>query len=424
MLRLFEKPTSASSSYLLLVVFLLAGGSSLSLHAQNVSHVPLFTVDVGGDLAGLGDVNGDGTPDFAVGGRSDTVSAFSGVDGSVLFTFSSNDPNDRNFGDSISNVGDVSGDGVNDLAAASDDFVRVVSGVDGSQLYSVNTPEFLFNFNRVVAGVGDVNSDGTPDLAVTSFGNVDVLSGVDGSQIYGVFGGTENDFGSNVSPVGDLDNDGIPDLIVGASIANFDLGGNPFASVLSGADGGFITNIFGPDGSFFGASLTEVGDIDGDAVADLLIGSRDSVNGRATLFSGASGNLIIDEFDIENSVRNFSGKPEVSGLGDINGDGTPDFALGAPFFGDDDSGVVSVISGIDRSIQQILRGDILLDEQFGNNISGLGDINGDGLDDFVIGGNGFSTVFVSSVPEPSSGTVLVIATVALLCRRSRKRFAA
>ena len=131
-----------------------------------------------------------------------------------------------------------------------------------------------------------------------------------------------------------------------------------------------------------------------------------------------SGDSAGDEFGLS-----------VSGAGDVNGDGTPDLIVGAP--GDDnngsDSGSARVLSGIDGSTLFTFDGDSAGDF-FGVSVNGLGDLNGDGLDDFVVGSNGFARVFVSSVPvptaavpEPSTIAFLSLGFAGFGCRQLRRR---
>ncbi len=109
------------------------------------------------DVSGAGDVNNDGCADFIAGAPFDdnngAVQVFSGKDGSVLYTFAG-DTTLVQLGSSVSNAGDVNGDGYADIIAGSqsDDFtggVRVFSGKDGTALYTINGAASADGFGRI-----------------------------------------------------------------------------------------------------------------------------------------------------------------------------------------------------------------------------------------------------------------------------------
>ena len=196
----------------------------------------------GASVSGAGDVNGDRYADVIVGANGDnnngpysgSARVFSGVDGSVLYTFLGDSAGD-NFGFSVSRAGDVDGDGFDDVivGAVGDEpngarsgSARVFSGLDGSILYTFEGDSAGDRFGFSVSGAGDLNGDGFADLIVgarqddnngTDSGSVRVLSGKGGSVLYSIEGQSEGDFfGESVSGAGDVNGDGIPDLIVGA----------------------------------------------------------------------------------------------------------------------------------------------------------------------------------------------------------------
>ena len=415
---------------ILLVSFLLTANAN-SLKAQMITHVPLYTFHgdsaddaFGASVSGAGDVDGDGTPDLIIGAfndenngfRSGSARVLSGSDGSVLYNFDG-DINDS-FGASVGGAGDVNGDGRADLIVGAPGNgigsarTRVFSGSDGSLLYNFDGDG---SFGVSVSGAGDVNGDGRADLIIGTdnddnngslSGSARVLSGSDGSVLYNFDGDIAGDrFGISVSGAGDVNGDGRADLIVGA------WGNGPArgkARVLSGSDGSVLYNFDG-DSPFerFGTSVSGAGDVNGDGFPDLIVGAfnddnNGSTSGSARVLSGSDGSVLYN-FDGRSVNGRFGSS--VSGAGDVNGDGFTDLIIGAPFEHDNGStfGSARVLSGSDGSILYAFNGDSAAD-QFGNSVSCAGDINGDGVDDFIVGaqnggasGGGYARVFVSQI---------------------------
>ena len=261
--------------------------------AQTITHVPLFTFD--GDVAGTAVSTGD----F--------------------------------FGRSVSGAGDVNGDGLTDLIVGWPDNARVFSGSDGSVLHNfVNDPINLF-FGNSVSGAGDVNSDGFADLIVGDVrdnftnGSALVYSGSDGSVLYKFDGATSDRLGHSVSGAGDVNGDGFADLIVGIRTAPSS------ARVFSGSDGSVLYNFSVSPGDQFGESVSGAGDVNGDGFDDMIVGARLADNngptsGSAHVFSGVDGSVLYT-FDGDSAGDQFG--HSVSSAGDVNGDGLADLVVGA-----------------------------------------------------------------------------------------------
>jgi hypothetical protein len=271
------------------------------------------------------------------------------------------------------------------------------------------------SFGSAVANAGDINGDGRDDVLVvvgivTPGGRVHVLSGLDGSVLRTFTGNSSNINAATLGAVasaGDFNSDGTPDLLLGARAGyNLVYGEHGYIIVVSGAPGcdgrSFAANcgssldtcvlqhICGSaGGDTFGGNLANVGDVNGDGVADILAGLPGTFGasaGAAKLFSGATGALL------------FSGAggapPEgygstVAAVGDMTRDGVPDFAIGAPgkkILGEPYAGQILVYSGKTRSVYRSFKGKG--GQALGRALAGPGRINGDGATDIMFGISG------------------------------------
>ena len=306
----------------------------------------------GTSAAGLGDLDGDSVEDLAVGAPTDddggaekgavwilflntngTVKShqkISDTDGSFTGALTSND----NFANSMVSVGDLDGDSITDLAVGATD------QDDGGS-------------NRGAVWMLFLNTNGT----VKSHQKI---SDTDGS-----FTGTLDDgdaFGGSVAAMGDLDGDGVEDLAVGTCCD--DDGGTDRGAVwmlflntngtvkshqkISDTDGNF-TGILA-DGVFWGgSSATSAGDLDGDGVTDLVVGAQRDDDGSTdrgavwALLMNTDGTVKSDQ-KISDTAGNFTGVLDdsdefgrsVTSVGDLDGDGVSDLVVGANK--DDDGG--------------------------------------------------------------------------------------
>jgi len=256
----------------------------------------------------------------------------------------------------------------------------------------------------VVAAAGDVDGNGVGDVVIGmpgfagGDGRVSVRSGLDGSPIHAATEvgppGAGWETGFAVSGVGDLDGDGLDELVVGVpgdGTMGEDAGS---VRVFSGAG---AVELFVAHGAHAGArmghAVSGVGDVDGDGVPDFLAGVPGSMTdvGAAVLFSGASYTPIRTLVHPDASVAAGSRfGAAVAGPGDISGDGVPDLLIGAPEAqegGMAASGSAVGFSGADGSPLFTQRG-TAAGERLGTSLAGAGDVDGNGRGDLVVGAPG------------------------------------
>lgn len=236
---------------------------------------------------GLGDTDGDGVPDFAVANApilrnsaaQGSVQIFSGRTRAVLHTLR-NDVTGVWYGGAIDNVGDADGDGVCDLAVGGNygnapGLVRLYSGRTGALLQSWSDANPDTGFGTVVVGPGDLDHDGCGDVLVTSVSRnlvsidqVSVFSGATGKRLATVSAdkpGTA--FGAAVSRYRQAD--GSLWIAIGAAKGGpSSTGSVEFWAV----DRGLVSTLQGPGPlSRFGTAIATVPDSDGDGRPELFI---------------------------------------------------------------------------------------------------------------------------------------------------------
>lgn len=303
------------------------------------------------------------------------------------------------------NLGNLDADGI-------EDFILGAPGRAKVYVYSARTLEVLYDidgpysccegFGAAVDGVGDFDADAVPDFVVGdaqdstvihSSGAVHVFSGADGTELAVMYGNVYDEgLGRAVAGLGDIDGDGFAD-VGAASYFNH-------VRIYGGPDGHLIRSHFGP--TITRPSISGVGDMDGDGHADYVIGwPQDNTigdwAGRATVYSGIDGSVIHDVFGHTGNGTGIIGDhlgTSVAGLGDVDGDGIPDFAAGAPGVvcmgscGAATQAMVRVYSGLDARVLHEWNGVDYTNRAwgglFGFRIFGGGDLNGDGLGDILV----------------------------------------
>ncbi len=205
---------------------------------------------------------------------------------------------------------------------------------------------------------------------------------VEGCEAIHTFTGQGGTFGWVSDDVGDLDGDGIHDLAI---TAPFLAGGS--VHVYSGATGELLfPAITVVGGTNLGIDVDPAGDVDNDGTPDIIAGDSASGAGRAFVYSGVNGQVI----------RTFVGEAAgdifgrfVVGLGDINDDDSSDLVIAAPQHDQAgvDAGRVYVYSGADSALLCTIDG-LAAGDNFGNAVARIGDVDGDGKNDFAVGAIG------------------------------------
>lgn len=292
-------------------------------------------------------------------GRSVVVAAFASVDvaqtpgsyvgwtstGTASYNPFSPSPVNGFLGGAVAVVGDLNFDGVDDVLAQAGTgaFLRALSGVDGTTLYTM-TGTLGSDFGRAVARMPDLNADGTADFVVgtpghsspgtPSNGRVELRSGATGAGLRTVFGvGTSARFGESVAEIGDVDADGVPDVAVGAPDHLVAPLGPGSVTIFSGATGAPVaTATATAPGSYYGASLAGGFDFDADGDPDLAVAvpeySVSGATGRVEILDAASGALVAALLPHTSPSFRFGQSFGVGG--DLTGDGVADVVVGAP----------------------------------------------------------------------------------------------
>lgn len=349
---------------------------------------------LGQNVAGVGDVNGDGRADLVV---SWVASDEEGKSGTWLELFYGGHPEPRPsgwrywqasqgfyLGARAGRAGDVNGDGLDDFFVGGS-MVRHPPdpGVSGQVLvfhgarggprtapdWTASSGFAADGFGASVAGAGDVNRDGFADLVVGA--PLDDQAGLDSGRVYVYYGSksglagspgwvrhlplTIRDrfssdlqafFGCSVASAGDVNGDGFADVVAGANFAEVDDVNEGVAFVFLGSRSGLQAEphwIGQPNERFaaYGSSVAGLGDIDGDGFGDLLVGAPQASDdqqfeGLAALYRGSRRGLSAEPDWTAEADRTDDYLGEfVVAVGDVNGDGFADAAMAVPGYRDD-----------------------------------------------------------------------------------------
>jgi hypothetical protein len=358
----------------------------------------------GAAIATIADIDGDGVRDLVIGEPGRDYSASAGVieSGAVVLRGSRTGIlRSRNlglqtfgfFGSSVAALGDVDGDGVPDWAAGSAamgtsraGYARIMSGANGVTLWDVYG-EASSELGTSIAGVGDLDADGRADVAISSphnssvhpYGTVRCYVGNTGTYLHQYAGLSQDSTGKCIAAIGDVDHDGQTELAVGEPDFSFGGAGSGHVYLFNprrAAASGIVWESFVPfqSGWHGGIVVAAAGDVNGDGVPDVLVGT--SV-GRVVILSGANGSELRWH---QSGDAGYGAS--MSGIGDFDGDGRDDYAIGAPQV-NGGNGRVTVYSGASGAVLLTLDG--TPGSAFGSALAGIGDFDGDGRADFVVG---------------------------------------
>lgn len=396
-------------------------------------------------LGGVGDVNGDGLDDFVVASQDSGETgrvhlAYGGGAGDLDLSASDAIFYGVGAGDkagfAVSGAGDLNADGIADVLVGAP--FADTSGEDAGDAYVVLGPitgdvdlthadtllmgyQLFALFGLAVSGGGDVDGDGFDDLAIGAPQTIPAALGYgawagDGAVMmyFGplaaheyairpgltVLGGGVGDFvGGTVALVPDWDGDGLTDLAVAAKL---DGAGSVF--LLTGVVPGSIRILetesaarFGGEalGDEAGTFVGTAGDIDGDGRADLQIGAPGNNGDSGALYIALGG--TTGEVSLAQAHANIRGVAagdslglSAAGVGDLNGDGSDDIAIGAPGAdgADSEAGAVWLMYGPIAGAAELSGGERLegvAGGNFGYAVASSGDTNGDGRPDLLVG---------------------------------------
>ena len=395
----------------------------------------------GQSVASVGDLNGDGIADIMItssaGNRSDSnIDGLShvvyggqdfgaSVDLSILnqdgglsgITIPGVDGNGTGFLTSVAAAGDVNGDGIDDMLIGVPSANRF--GEDGGNIAPSGSTYVVF---------GGQSLPSTLDLAALG-----QTGGPAGFKLVGIDLGDRS--GTSVSSAGDFNNDGIDDILVGAKLADREVpssfadeagetyliyGGQDFNAEIdlstlgqAGETNGVTFLGVGGD-SFSGGSVASIGDVNGDGIDDILIGAGGATIRTTELFRNIGESYVVfggqdlsgevdlatlgetdglAGFKLMGSQAGESSGIDVANAGDFNGDGVNDIAISTDenntyvVFGGQDFDTIVELAALGQAdgVAGVTLAVDTSDSLEGIAVSSAGDVNGDGIDDLIIG---------------------------------------
>jgi len=402
---------------------------------------------LGYSVSFAGDVNGDGYADVIVGAPMFSAAASAqqgqvllyrgsaiGIGNTYAWTHNGGQAGAR-AGTSVAGLGDIDGDGRSDVAIGmplyasgqtGEGMVRVfrgtattspLGGLSASASWSYQSNQVGANAGTWVAPAGDVNGDGLADLVVGApyYDNGETDEGValvfhgralppSTSAVWSIESDQADSYmGQCVSRAGDVNGDGYSDFAVGTPLHSSGQANEGAVSLYLGGPAGPATS---PDWSFegnstnarFGHSVATAGDVNGDGYSDLIVGAPffsngQSEEGRAYLFLGSpSGLSPTPAWTYESNQVGARLGWSVSSAGDVNGDGFSDVVACAYMFTATQTAEGRCFLFLGSPTGLSSTPDWTYDGGqeygfFGISVSLAGDVNGDGYGDVIVGAN-------------------------------------
>lgn len=364
------------------------------------AQIPQFTFwgvnEYGNDVDYIGDVNNDGSCDFAVGVPRDSTTGIyagmievrSGKNGQLLYAIFGKSEGDQ-FGSRVVGAGDIDGDGVPDIAGSSlessssalSGYVGLYSGATGQVIREIHSNAGDNGFGRALDSGVDVDGDGICDVLVGAFASNDayLYSSRTGDLIADFHddSGASAGFGMSVAFIDDLDGDDAPDCLIGAPQGNY-------ALIRSSMGGQTLRTYVGTQaGSRFGAWVEALGDTDLDGHRDIAIGAPlSSQNGPAAGYAAIFATGSTSELGRVVGLGGFEWGSRIAAAGDHDLDGRADFAVGSPY-----SDLSLIYSGATKQTLAAFPGDGT-SYGYGGVLAGGGDGDNDGVPNLLVGSTG------------------------------------
>lgn len=393
-------------------------------------------------VAGVDDFNGDGFHDFVVGAPfhwGDVYLYFGGPEIDSIPDMEIH--GDYSLGWSVASAGDVNADGFGDIIVGESVYGNQRQGAAyiffggslmGSYLMLEGDQEELL-MGAEVAPLGDINEDGYDDVIVGTQHNVG------SGRAYVYFGGAPMDtisdlilkgekqydyFGMTVASGGDVNGDAATDIIVGNGQIRVEKAYIYFGGALLDTIPDLI--LTGPLDSDFGWHVASAGDINNDGYDDVMVsahwytevpGSTPPGYGRLYIYYGGLNMNNTPDIIIRGTKAKADFSVGLSTLGDINFDGYDDIVIGAfgPKSEEESKARVFLgglsMSNVDTLADIVIEGEVIGD-YFSFSLNGTHDINGDDLNDIIIGAHHHTNfiwedgkVYVNSVLPGGRGDV-------------------